>query len=249
MTKIKVKQIDGLDTYVNDLITTAIAGEHIEKIGYQGVLPNASPEGGIKSGMEFAVGTALSGTNLSAQVGDYLIAKEDFSYAALPSTASDIDTFLAKFVIVEGNIKNVSNGSVESGKYVSGLSFSNGVFSVSKDSLPVTGVTTTPTAGSGKTTKAIVGISLSGGNVVATEKDIDLKAYPQAVETLTPSTANNTTTASLSHTPSGDVQILLNGVTQTPTTDYTVSGTTVTINAAMGYASGDVLTAVYNYAN
>ena len=244
MTKIRVKQIDGLDSHVNGLITTAIAEQHIEKIGYQGILPSASPEGGIKGGMEFAVGTALTGTNLVASVGDYLIAKEDFTYAALPSSASDIDTFLSHFVIVEGNIKNVSNGTAESGKYVSGMSLANGVISVTKETLPVNGVATTNTAGSGKTTKAVTGISLSNGKVVATEKNIDLKSYPQAVETLTVSSGS----ATLAHTPAGDVQVLMNGVAQVLGTDYSVSGTTVTVETAMGYESTDVLVAVYNYA-
>lgn len=242
--KIKTKQIEGLSSFVDNLIRDAIANEHIEKIGYQGVLPSAAPEGGVKGGMEFAVGSALTGTTHSAQVGDYLIAKEDFNYSALPSAANDIDTFLAHFVIVEGNIKNVSNGTVESGKYVSGMTMANGVISLSKETLPVTGVNATNTAGSGKTTKAIVSIALSNGKVVATEKDIDLKAYNQAVEVLTISNG----AATLSHTPVGDVQILMNGVAQQSTTDFAVSGTTVTIQSAMGYESGDIIMAVYNYA-
>lgn len=244
MTKIKCKQIEGLDAHVAGLITEAIANEHIEKIGYQGVLPAAAPTGGVKAGMEFAVGTALTGTNSIASVGDYLIAKEDFTYSSLPSTAADIDTFLAHFVIVEGNIKNVSNGNAETGKYVSGVTIANGVISISKETLPVQGVNATNTTGTGKTTKAIVGLSVSGNKVVATEKDIDLKAYPQAVETLTVSNGS----ATLSHTPAGAVQVLLNGVAQTLGSDYTVSGTTVTIETAMGYETGDVVTAIYCYA-
>ncbi len=245
MAKIRKEQIAGLDEHISGLIAAAIADQHIEKIGYQGVLPTSAPEGGIKGGMEFAVGTALTGTSQVASVGDYLIAKEDFTYTKLPTSEADIDTFLAHFVIVEGNIKNVSGGNAESGKYVSGLTLNNGVMTVSKETLPVQGVNTTNTAGTGKTTKAVVGITLVGNQVKATEKDIDLKAYPQAVETLTVSNGS----ATLSHTPAGAVQVMLNGIAQTMGTDYTVSGTAVTINAAMGWQSGDTVTAIYNYEN
>lgn len=241
MKKIQLKQIEGLTEYVQG----QIADMHVEKIGYQGVLPTASPEGGVKGGMEFAVGTALTGTTSRAQVGDYLIAKEDFTYAQLPSTASDVDTFLAHFVIVEGNIKNVEGGTVENDKYVSGMTMANGVISLQKATLPVKGVAESNTAGSGTTTKAVTGLTMVNGVITPVEKDIALSSYPQAVETLT--VANGS--ATLSHTPVGQVAVLMNGVQQTLGTDYTVAGSTVTILQAMGYAAGDELTAVYNYAS
>ena len=71
------------------------------------------------------------------------------------------------------------NASAESGKYVSALAKSGNTITATKTALPVTGVNTTNTAGSGTTTKALVSLALAGGKVVATEKTIAFPSQPR----------------------------------------------------------------------
>ena len=118
-----------------------------------------------------------------------------------------------------------------------------GVITVTKETIPVQGVAAATTNNT-KTVNAVTGITVNNNKITPTVQPIDLKSYPQAVEVLT--IANGA--ATLSQTPVGNVQVMLNGVAQTLGTDYSVSGTTVTIETVMGYAAGDVVTAVYNYA-
>ena len=66
-----------------------------------------------------------------------------------------------------GALQSITGGSAESGKYVSAVTKEGTAVKVSKTALPVTGVNTSNTAGTGTTTKAVVSLALSNGKVVA----------------------------------------------------------------------------------
>ncbi len=93
------------------------------------------------------------------------------------ATAAATDARISEAVsgAVGGTLQSVTGGRAETGKYVSAVTKEGTAVKVAKTALPVTGVNTTNTAGTGTTTKAIVSLALSSGKVVATEKNI---AFP-----------------------------------------------------------------------
>lgn len=145
---------------------------------------------------------------------------------------------------MNGALQSVSGGSAESGKYISAIAKDGTAIKVTKAALPVTGVTTSNTAGSGTTTKAIVGIALSNGKVVATEKAIAFPAIPN-FPALTIDSTDFTSEISLTKTPSGSsVMVFVNGLMQPPA-DYTVSEGKLTFKDPSHFAKGDTVNVVY----
>ena len=141
-----------------------------------------------------------------------------------------------------GALQSVTGGSAESGKYVSAVTKEGTAVKVSKTALPVTGVNTTNTAGTGTTTKAIVSLALSSGKVVATEKSI---AFPNP-PVLTLDSVDFTAEIALSKPPYGDnaVAVFVNGLMQPPT-DYTLSDNKLTFKDPSHYAKGDTVNVIY----
>ena len=141
-----------------------------------------------------------------------------------------------------GALQSVTGGSAESGKYVSAVTKEGTAVKVSKTALPVTGVNSTNTAGTGTTTKAIVSLALSSGKVVATEKSI---AFPNPPALIIDS-VDFTTEIALSKPPYGDnaVAVFVNGLMQPPT-DYTLSDTKLTFKDPSHYAKGDTVNILY----
>ncbi len=141
-----------------------------------------------------------------------------------------------------GALQSVTGGSAESGKYVSAVTKEGTAVKVSKTALPVTGVNTTNTAGTGTTTKAIVSLALSSGKVVATEKSI---AFPNP-PVLTLDSVDFTAEITLTKSPYGDsaVGVFVNGLMQPPT-DYTISDTKLTFKDPSHYAKGDTVNILY----
>ena len=88
--------------------------------------------------------------------------------ATAAATSEKIDNAVSN--AIGGALQSVTGGSAESGKYVSAVTKEGTAVKVSKTALPVTGVNTSNTAGTGTTTKAVVSLALSNGKVVATEK-------------------------------------------------------------------------------
>ena len=141
-----------------------------------------------------------------------------------------------------GALQSVTGGSAESGKYVSAVTKEGTAVKVSKTALPVTGVNTSNTAGTGTTTKAIVSLALSNGKVVATEKSI---AFPNP-PVLTLDSVDFTAEIALSKPPYGDnaVAVFVNGLMQPPT-DYTLSDNKLTFKDPSHYAKGDTVNVIY----
>ena len=143
---------------------------------------------------------------------------------------------------VGGTLQSVTGGSAESGKYVSAVTKEGTAVKVAKTALPVTGVNTTNTAGTGTTTKAIVSLSLTSGKVVATEKSI---AFPNP-PVLTLDSVDFTAEITLTKPPYGDsaVGVFVNGLMQPPT-DYTLSDNKLTFKDPSHYAKGDTVNILY----
>lgn len=160
--------------------------------------------------------------------------------ATAASTSEKIDNAVSD--AMGGALQSVSGGSAESGKYVSAVTKEGSAVKVSKTALPVTGVNTSNTAGTGTTTKAIVCLALSSGKVVATEKSI---AFPNP-PVLTLDSVDFTAEIALSKPPYGDnaVAVFVNGLMQPPT-DYTLSDTKLTFKDPSHYAKGDTVNILY----
>ena len=141
-----------------------------------------------------------------------------------------------------GALQSVTGGSAESGKYVSAVTKEGTAVKVAKTALPVTGVNTSNTAGSGTTTKAIVSLALSSGKVVATEKSIAFPNPPVLILDSVDFTAEIT----LTKPPYGDsaVGVFVNGLMQPPT-DYTVAEGKITFKDPSHYAKGDTVNILY----
>ena len=141
-----------------------------------------------------------------------------------------------------GALQSVTGGSAESGKYVSAVTKEGTAVKVSKTALPVTGVNTSNTAGTGTTTKAVVSLALSNGKVVATEKEI---AFPSA-PILTIDSVDFTGEVSLTKPIYGESTpaVFVNGLMQPPT-DYTVNEGKITFKDPSHYAKGDTVNILY----
>lgn len=141
-----------------------------------------------------------------------------------------------------GALQSVTGGSAESGKYVSAVIKEGTAVKVAKTALPVTGVNTTNTAGTGTTTKAIVSLALSNGKVVATEKEI---AFPSA-PILTIDSVDFTAEITLTKSPYAEsaVGVFVNGLMQPPT-DYTLSDNKLTFKDPSHYTKGDTVNVIY----
>ena len=143
---------------------------------------------------------------------------------------------------IGGALQSVTGGSAETGKYVSAITKDGIAVKVTKTTLPVTGVNTTNTAGTGTTTKAIVSLALSSGKVVATEKEI---AFPSA-PILTIDSVDFTGEVSLTKPIYGESApaVFVNGLMQPPT-DYTVNEGKITFKDPSHYAKGDTVNVIY----
>lgn len=141
-----------------------------------------------------------------------------------------------------GALQSVTGGSAETGKYVSAVTKEGTAVKVAKTALPVTGVNTTNTAGTGTTTKAVVSLALTNGKVVATEKSIDFPAPPA----LNIDSVDFTAEVTLTKEPytGSAVAVFVNGLMQPPT-DYTLSDNKVTFKDPSHYAKGDTVNIVY----
>ena len=141
-----------------------------------------------------------------------------------------------------GALQSVTGGSAESGKYVSAVTKEGTAVKVAKTALPVTGVNTTNTAGSGTTTKAVVSLALSNGKVVATEKTI---AFPNP-PVLTLDSVDYTAEITLTKPPFAEsaVAVFVNGLMQPPA-DYTLADNKLTFKDPERYAKGDTVNVLY----
>ena len=160
------------------------------------------------------------------------------------ATAASTDARISEAVggAIGGTLQSVTGGSAETGKYVSAVTKEGTAVKVSKTALPVTGVNTTNTAGTGTTTKAIVSLALSSGKIVATEKSI---AFPNPPVLILDS-VDFTAEIALSKPPYGDnaVAVFVNGLMQPPA-DYTLSDTKLTFKDPSHYAKGDTVNILY----
>lgn len=141
-----------------------------------------------------------------------------------------------------GALQSVTGGSAESGKYVSAVTKEGSTVKVAKTALPVTGVNTSNTAGTGTTTKAIVSLALSNGKVVATEKNI---AFPEP-PVMTIDSVDFTGEVALSKPIYGESApaVFVNGLMQPPT-DYAVAEGKITFKDPSHYAKGDTVNIIY----
>ncbi|MBP9990148.1 MAG: hypothetical protein KBT45_01795 [Bacteroidales bacterium] len=145
---------------------------------------------------------------------------------------------------INGVLQSVSNGSAESGKFVSAITKDGSAIKVTKAALPVTGVSTSNAMGSGTTTKAIVGITLSNGNIVATEKSIAFPSLPN-IPDLNIDSVDFTSEISLAKVPfGGSVMVFVNGLMQPPA-DYTVCDGKLTFKDPSHFTKGDTVNVVY----
>ena len=160
--------------------------------------------------------------------------------ATAASTSEKIDNAVSN--AIGGALQSVTGGSAESGKYVSAVTKEGTAVKVAKTALPVTGVNTTNTAGTGTTTKAIVSLALSNGKVVATEKTI---AFPNP-PVLTLDSMDYTAEITLTKPPFAEsaVAVFVNGLMQPPT-DYTLSDNKLTFKDPSHYAKGDTVNILY----
>lgn len=172
-------------------------------------------------------------------------ASEDWSslteqLATAAATSEKIDNAVSN--AIGGALQSVTGGSAESGKYVSAVTKEGTAVKVAKTALPVTGVNTTNTAGSGTTTKAVVSLALSNGKVVATEKNIAFPEPPILAIDSVDFTAEITLTKPIygESTPA----VFVNGLMQPPT-DYTVSEGKITFKDPSHYAKGDTVNILY----
>ena len=160
------------------------------------------------------------------------------------ATAASTDARISEAVsgAIGGALQSVTGGSAESGKYVSAVTKEGTAVKVAKTALPVTGVNTTNTAGTGTTTKAIVSLALTSGKVVATEKSI---AFPNP-PVLTLDSVDFTAEIALSKPPYGDnaVAVFVNGLMQPPA-DYTLAEGKLTFKDPSHYAKGDTVNILY----
>lgn len=160
------------------------------------------------------------------------------------ATAASTDARISEAVsgAMGGALQSVTGGSAESGKYVSAVTKEGTAVKVAKTALPVTGVNTSNTAGSGTTTKAIVSLALSGGKVVATEKEI---AFPNP-PVLTLDSVDFTAEITLTKPPYAEsaVGVFVNGLMQSPT-DYAVAEGKITFKDPSHYAKGDTVNILY----
>ena len=160
--------------------------------------------------------------------------------ATAAATSEKIDNAISN--AIGGALQSVTGGSAETGKYVSAVTKEGTAVKVSKTALPVTGVNTTNTAGTGTTTKAIVSLALSSGKIVATEKSIAFPNPPALIIDSVDFTAEIT----LTKPPYGDsaVGVFVNGLMQLPT-DYTLSDNKLTFKDPSHYAKGDTVNILY----
>ena len=160
--------------------------------------------------------------------------------ATAASTSEKINNAVSD--AIGGALQSVTGGSAETGKYVSAVTKEGTAVKVAKTALPVTGVNTTNTAGTGTTTKAIVSLALTSGKVVATEKSI---AFPNP-PVLTLDSVDFTAEITLTKPPYGDsaVGVFVNGLMQPPT-DYTVNEDKITFKDPSHYAKGDTVNVIY----
>lgn len=160
--------------------------------------------------------------------------------ATAAATSEKIDNAVNN--AIGGALQSVTGGSAETGKYVSAITKDGTAVKVTKTTLPVTGVNTTNTAGTGTTTKAIVSLALSSGKVVATEKEI---AFPSA-PILTIDSVDFTGEVSLTKPIYGESApaVFVNGLMQPPT-DYTVNEGKITFKDPSHYAKGDTVNVIY----
>ena len=160
--------------------------------------------------------------------------------ATAASTNEKIDNAVSD--AMGGALQSVAGGSAESGKYVSAVTKEGTAIKVAMAALPVTGVNTTNTAGTGTTTKAIVSLALSSGKVVATEKNI---AFPNP-PVLTLDSVDFTPEITLTKSPYAEsaVGVFVNGLMQPPT-DYTLAEGKLTFKDPSHYAKGDTVNVIY----
>lgn len=160
--------------------------------------------------------------------------------ATAAATSEKIDNAVSN--AIGGALQSVTGGSAETGKYVSAVTKEGTAVKVAKTALPVTGVNTSNTAGTGTTTKAIVSLALSSGKVVATEKSI---AFPNP-PILTIDSVDFTGEVSLTKPIYGESApaVFVNGLMQPPA-DYTVSEGKVTFKDPSHYAKGDTVNILY----
>lgn len=160
------------------------------------------------------------------------------------ATAAAVNSKILKEVsgAVGGTLQSVSGGAAESGKYVSAIAQEGTAVKVTKTALPVTGVTTSNTAGSGTTTKAVVSIALSNGKVVATEKAIAFPSFPL----LTIDSADFLAELTLSKVPvvGTSVAVFVNGLMQSPA-DYSITEGKLSFKDPSHYAKGDTVNVIY----
>ena len=160
--------------------------------------------------------------------------------ATAASTSEKIDNAVSN--AMGGALQSVTGGSAESGKYVSAVTKEGTAVKVSKTALPVTGVNTSNTAGTGTTTKAVVSLALSSGKIVATEKSI---AFPNPPALILDS-VDFTGEVSLTKPIYGESApaVFVNGLMQPPT-DYTVNEGKITFKDPSHYAKGDTVNIIY----
>lgn len=160
--------------------------------------------------------------------------------ATAAATSEKIDNAVSG--AIGGALQSVTGGSAETGKYISAVTKEGTAVKVAKTALPVTGVNTTNTAGTGTTTKAIVSLALSSGKVVATEKSI---AFPNPPALIIDS-VDFTAEIALSKPPYGDnaVAVFVNGLMQPPA-DYTLAEGKLTFKDPSHYAKGDTVNILY----
>lgn len=160
------------------------------------------------------------------------------------ATAAAVNSKILKEVsgAVGGTLQSVSGGAAESGKYVSAVVQEGTAVKITKTALPVTGVTTSNTAGSGTTTKAVVSIALSNGKVVATEKAIAFPTFPL----LTIDSADFLAELTLSKVPvvGTSVAVFVNGLMQPPA-DYSITEGKLSFKDPSHYAKGDTVNVIY----
>ena len=180
----------------------------------------------------------LDGVVSPAATDDWSQLTENLATAA--STSEKINNAVSD--AMGGALQSVTGGSAESGKYVSSVTKEGTAVKVAKTALPVTGVNTTNTAGSGTTTKAVVSLALSNGKVVATEKQI---AFPNP-PVLTIDSVDFTAEITLTKPPYAEsaVAVYVNGLMQPPT-DYTLSDNKLTFKDPSHYAKGDTVNILY----
>ena len=180
----------------------------------------------------------LDGVVSPAATDDWSQLTENLATAA--STSEKINNAVSD--AMGGALQSVTGGSAESGKYVSSVTKDGTAVKVAKTALPVTGVNTTNTAGSGTTTKAVVSLALSNGKIVATEKSI---AFPNP-PVLTIDSVDFTAEITLTKPPYAEsaVAVFVNGLMQPPT-DYTLSDNKLTFKDPSNYAKGDTVNVIY----